>query len=613
MSKLQNSDSKTSNGEGRLHILHVDDEQGFLEVSKSILELKSNFEVDNASSVDEAFKKLEQQTYDAVISDYEMPQKNGLDFLKELREQKNTTPFVIFTGKGREEVAMVALNLGADGYYDKIGSPETVYGELAHGIRLSVEYKKAEEKIKNLAKFPSEDPSPVLRLSKDGAFLYANNAGELLLQNGGCKVGNIFRSVRKATYALKLLQDAAAEAFASQSNTSIEVEWNETVYLFSVVPILEAGYVNLYGKDITKRKQAEQRIVELNSLLVVVNEINQFLLRIKSESELFQLVCDSLTRVSWIKFAWVGLVEKENFEVKPIAHAGVEDEFSSALKVTWDDSEYGKGPPGTAIKTRQPLVIGDIAVDPRVSPYREEALKRGYKSHASLPLVYKAEEAAEEVVGVLSIFSDRENAFDDEKVGFLIQVANDVAMGIRTLRRQEERQKTQGKLIDLAYRLNGLSPYGCFLCESHERVFTAYADLTFHGVPGLCIVREDPEKLVKEYGVKPEEVKLLSSKPVKGFQNLQDLQEVSIAISKFHETHAKGVILIDGLEYLVSRFGFDVVYKFIQEKRFDFLENGALLLIPLHMATVSEKERALLTSEMKILDTGGGKKLTIRG
>lgn len=54
---------------------------------------------------------------------------------------------MLFTGKGREEVAMTALNLGADGYYNKQGSPETVYGELAHGIRLSTERKKAEEAL----------------------------------------------------------------------------------------------------------------------------------------------------------------------------------------------------------------------------------------------------------------------------------------------------------------------------------------------------------------------------------------------------------------------------------------------------------------------------------
>ena len=117
-----------------------------MEVSrKSILELEGNFEVDNASSVDEAFKKLEQQTYDAVISDYELPRKNGLDFLKELREQNNQISFILFTGKGREDVAVKALNLGADSYLNKNGPPETVYCELAHAINKTVEQKKSAE------------------------------------------------------------------------------------------------------------------------------------------------------------------------------------------------------------------------------------------------------------------------------------------------------------------------------------------------------------------------------------------------------------------------------------------------------------------------------------
>ncbi len=72
-----------------------------------------------------------------------MPQKNGLEFLKELREQKNDIAFIIFTGRGREDVAVKALNLGADSYLNKNGSPETVYCELAHAINKSVERKKS--------------------------------------------------------------------------------------------------------------------------------------------------------------------------------------------------------------------------------------------------------------------------------------------------------------------------------------------------------------------------------------------------------------------------------------------------------------------------------------
>jgi PAS domain S-box-containing protein len=101
------------------------------------------FEIEDACCVDEAFKKLSTGQYDAVISDYEMPQKNGLDFLKALREQNNLIPFVLFTGKGREDVAIQALNLGADRYLNKHGSPEVVYGELADAVNKTVERKKS--------------------------------------------------------------------------------------------------------------------------------------------------------------------------------------------------------------------------------------------------------------------------------------------------------------------------------------------------------------------------------------------------------------------------------------------------------------------------------------
>ncbi|MGD0645684.1 MAG: PAS domain S-box protein [Candidatus Bathyarchaeia archaeon] len=126
-----------------LHILHVDDDISFLKISRQILEAEGNFEIDNATSVDEAFQKLGTKSYDAVISDYEMPLKDGLDLLRELRGQQNDIPFILFTGKGREDVAVKALNLSADRYINKNGSPEAVYCELADAINKTVESKKS--------------------------------------------------------------------------------------------------------------------------------------------------------------------------------------------------------------------------------------------------------------------------------------------------------------------------------------------------------------------------------------------------------------------------------------------------------------------------------------
>ena len=76
-----------------------------------------------------------------------MPQKNGLQFLEEIRQQKNEIAFVIFTGRGREEIAVKALNLGADRYINKLGDPETVYCELSYALCKIVERKKAQATI----------------------------------------------------------------------------------------------------------------------------------------------------------------------------------------------------------------------------------------------------------------------------------------------------------------------------------------------------------------------------------------------------------------------------------------------------------------------------------
>jgi len=131
-----------------LRVLHVDDEPSFLRIAKQCLEMQGRFQMDNALSAGEATEKLKEEKYDAIISDYQMPEKDGLDFLKELRSKGDNIPFIIFTGKGREEVATKALNLGADQYIDKNGDPETVYCELAHGVHHAVERKRAEEQLR---------------------------------------------------------------------------------------------------------------------------------------------------------------------------------------------------------------------------------------------------------------------------------------------------------------------------------------------------------------------------------------------------------------------------------------------------------------------------------
>jgi PAS domain S-box-containing protein len=131
-------------------VLYVDDESALLDITKIFLERSGEFSVDTATSAKEAIGMLMEQRYDAIISDFQMPEMNGIEFLKKIRTSGNTIPFIIFTGKGREEVVIQALNEGADFYLQKGGELKSQFAELSHKIRQSVQQRRAEISIREL-------------------------------------------------------------------------------------------------------------------------------------------------------------------------------------------------------------------------------------------------------------------------------------------------------------------------------------------------------------------------------------------------------------------------------------------------------------------------------
>jgi len=213
---------------------------------------------------------------------------------------------------------------------------------------------------------------------------------------------------------------------------------------------------------------------------------------------------------------------------------------------------------------------------------------------AALSTLYVPVKIVDVVVGVLSVESLELNAFTEQDQKLVETLASHIASAMQRIRNKEEMRK-------LAFRLNNLEPGGCYLSASHERCLKAYAVLSMEGVPGLCIVREDPQRLVDNYGISKDDIVLLSSRPFEDFETLEDLQSVSRALSRFLES-GEGVVLLDGLEYLITRFGFDSVYNFVQEKRFDFLTSKAVLLVPLEMKTLDERQQALLSSEFTMVE-----------
>lgn len=132
-----------------IRLMLVDDEPFVLILTKKFLERdNADLECDTANSARDALEKLAASPYDAIVSDYEMPEIDGIALLKEVRRQYGTIPFILFTGRGREEVVIEALNNGADFYLQKGTDPSSQFIELAHKIRHAVERERAENQLR---------------------------------------------------------------------------------------------------------------------------------------------------------------------------------------------------------------------------------------------------------------------------------------------------------------------------------------------------------------------------------------------------------------------------------------------------------------------------------
>ena len=165
-------------------LLYVDDEPALLNLGKLFLERGGDFRVTTAISAHEGLGKLASESFDAVISDYQMPGMDGIALLKEVRTVHGAVPFILFTGKGREEVVIEAINNGVDFYLQKGGAPQAQFAELRHKILIAVERRRALDALRDseqrLADIINFLPDATFAINTDGVVIAWNKAFEIM-------------------------------------------------------------------------------------------------------------------------------------------------------------------------------------------------------------------------------------------------------------------------------------------------------------------------------------------------------------------------------------------------------------------------------------------------
>ena len=194
--------------------------------------------------------------------------------------------------------------------------------------------------------------------------------------------------------------------------------------------------------DITERKQAEDHLARLNRTLQTLYQCNRALVHASDEHELLRSVCGILVKVGGLHMAWVGYRElNAEKTIRPVAQAGYDDGYVASVKATWADTVRGQGPTGAAIRTGRPSWTKNIATDSSIAPWREEAVKRGYRSNISLPLMSDGN-----AFGALTLYSEELDAFNERAVALFTELADNLAYGVMALRTRDERSRAEHAL-----------------------------------------------------------------------------------------------------------------------------------------------------------------------
>ena len=188
-------------------------------------------------------------------------------------------------------------------------------------------------------------------------------------------------------------------------------------------------FAQSFNQMAAKLKGAFQEINTRSDNILKVNEAAHALVGFSEEQSLYQAICDNALKMFDFRMVWLGLLLENSYVVKPVAHAGVEDGYLSGAAITWDDSPTGRSAVGSAIRMNTPQIIHDIETDPLFEPWREAALKRGYRTALSVPLIW----SRTAVLGVLTFYSQDRGFFTTDRVELSQIYVNAAAIAIENL------------------------------------------------------------------------------------------------------------------------------------------------------------------------------------
>ena len=192
---------------------------------------------------------------------------------------------------------------------------------------------------------------------------------------------------------------------------------------------------------LTERNKTEERIKKVNRLYRVLSNINQAIVRLREPEALYREACHIAVEQGGFRMAWIGFLDEETEKVKPVASAGIMEDYLDKLDVTVRDEERGCGPSGTALRSGHYQICNDIEREVWMQPWRADALRLGYRSSAGFPL-----RVAGNVRGAITLYASEPNFFDEAEIKLLEELAQDISFAMEFAEQEQQRKQMEEKL-----------------------------------------------------------------------------------------------------------------------------------------------------------------------
>lgn len=466
----------------RLLLIEDNDRDAMLQQATLAAYAPGEFVTTRASRLALALERLAAEHFDVVLSDLGLPDSIGLKTVDTLVSHASAMPLVVLTGSDDDALGRAAVLHGAQDFLVKGNANGALVARtLRHAIErkrfeIKLRYanemlvvgvaertasleaalesvRESEERFRSVVTALSEG---ILSQDRDRAIRTWNDSAERILglsaaqMQGRTAFDPSWQIVHENGSPFPIEMQLGSQVLLTgvpQSNVIMGIHKpNNSLTWISInaVPIFDPGdsspsAVVVSFSDITERKATEAKIGRLSDLYAALSKCSQDIVRCADERELFLQVCRDVVMFGDMKMAWIGLLDEQGKQIKPMAAYGNGADLLNEITIYIDaDEPFGCSPSSTAFRENKPIWCQNYQHDPATTPMHETSARLGWAASAALPLY-----CGGLVVGVFTLYAGEVNSFDHAVRTLLEEMAQIISFALDNFVREAARQQAE--------------------------------------------------------------------------------------------------------------------------------------------------------------------------